>query len=156
HDRADAVEKEDETGAVGREPAVVRQVQDQERKNHRAGPVDELRGRDGPYRTRQVPQVLPILQHGLGGLYGKRGSGVLRDASEAWGTGGGGARALTEIGGRRGGWGGTGEDGARPRNHPGIPGGAGQRSASIAALQPSPAADTAWRYVGSATSPAAK
>src|SRR5512136_2620492 len=33
---------------------------------------------------------------------------------------------------------------------------ASHRSASIAALQPSPAADTACRYVGSATSPAAK
>src|SRR5262249_54006572 len=37
-----------------------------------------------------------------------------------------------------------------------IPFDASHRSASMAALQPSPAAETACRYVGSATSPAAK
>ena len=79
-DRAGAVEKEDESGVLRRESTVPGQVQDQEREDHRARAVDQLRAGDDPHRAGEVPEVLPVLQHGRTEWYGRNGARVLSAA----------------------------------------------------------------------------
>ena len=63
-DRAQAVQEQDEPTLLRREAPLARQVEDEEREDHRARAVDELRAGHDPDRPGQVPQVFPIFQHG--------------------------------------------------------------------------------------------